>query len=122
MGIESGRGAIAAIDLSPGHLDVVQKLLQSHLAGVEIWAYGSRVKGNARRYSDLDLVAFITRDHAAQLNELRHAFEDSDLPFRVDLFAWEEIPESFHSQIRQSYMVIQHSDNGNAEMPEETDQ
>ncbi len=84
--------------------------LRAHLPGVAIWAYGSRVKGNAGKYSDLDLVAFTTEEHITPLNDLRQAFEDSDLPFRVDLFAWQEIPQSFHSQIRQSYAVIQQGD------------
>ena len=111
MGIDSCRNETTPIDLSPEHLGVVRSLLRSHLAGVEIWAYGSRVKGNARRYSDLDLIAFTTKRQDVQLNELRHAFEESDLPFRVDLFAWREIPQSFRTQIIREYAVVQH---GNA--------
>ena len=97
----------ASIDLSPDHLRLVQQLLESHLAGVAVWAYGSRVKGNARPYSDLDLVAFTEPRHSAQLNVLREAFEESDLPFRVDLFSWLETPPSFHPQIEAQYIVLQ---------------
>ncbi|CAI8035067.1 Uncharacterized protein HI_0073 [Geodia barretti] len=82
-------------------------MLKAHLPGVAVWAYGSRVKGNARPYSDLDLVAFTEAGHASQLNALREAFEDSDLPFRVDLFAWPETPPSFHSQILKDHAVLQ---------------
>ena len=110
MGVESGDSAIPTIDLSQEHLEVVVDALRAHLPGVAVWAYGSRVRGNARKYSDLDLVAFISQKQTARLGELRQALEDSDLPFRVDLFAWHEIPQSFHSQIRQYYAVIQHCD------------
>ena len=114
MGIDSGRSESTAIDLSPEHLELVQSLLQSHLPGVAIWAYGSRVRGNAREYSDLDLAAFTTPEQTSRLHDLRQAFEDSDLPFRVDLFAWDEIPVSFHSQIRQHYAVVQRGDDSPA--------
>ena len=107
MGIDHSAEAAASIDLSPVHLHLVQHLLKSHLPDVPVWAYGSRVKGNARQYSDLDLVAFTGPEHATQLNELREAFEESDLPFRVDLFSWHEMPSSFHPEINRNYAVIQ---------------
>ena len=77
-----------------------------------VWAYGSRVTGNARRYSDLDLVAFPSPDQGKQVQELREAFEESDLPFRIDLFSWSEIPASFHQGIKQKCAVLQHGDGG----------
>ena len=107
MGVGHGAGAGASIDLPPADLSLVQDLLKAHLPGVAVWAYGSRVKGNARPYSDLDLVAFTEPGHTSQLNALREAFEDSDLPFRVDLFPWPETPTSFHSQILNNHAVLQ---------------
>ena len=38
---------------------------------------------------------------------LREAFEESDLPFRVDFFVWDEIPEIFHENIKSEYVVFQ---------------
>jgi predicted nucleotidyltransferase len=108
MGVNPDRGTSSAIDLSPQHLRVVCDLLGTHLPGVAVWAYGSRVRGNARQYSDLDLVAFTGPEHATRFDILREAFEESDLLFRVDLFAWFETPCSFRSQIRQNYAVLQH--------------
>ena len=107
MGVDHSTGGATAIDLPLDHLRLVQDLLLTHLPGVAVWAYGSRVKGNARPYSDLDLVAFTQPEHAAQLHTLREAFEESDLPFRVDLFAWPETPVSFRPQILKSYAVLQ---------------
>ena len=95
------------IILPPEQLMLVMSLAQEHLPGVEIWAYGSRVRGNPRRYSDLDLVAFTKPGQSAQADNLREAFEESDLPIRVDLFLWDEIPESFHRQIEREYAVLQ---------------
>ena len=95
------------IILPPDQLRLVQDLTKEHLPGVEVWAYGSRVLGNPRRYSDLDLVAFVQKGQAARVYNLREAFEESDLPIRVDLFLWDELPDSFHRQIERQYAVLQ---------------
>lgn len=100
-------GVMTNIILPPDQLQLVLSLTQQHLSGVEVWAYGSRVRGNPRRYSDLDLVAFAGPMQSSQANDLREAFEESDLPIRVDLFLWDEIPESFRNQIRKEYAVLQ---------------
>lgn len=93
-------------------LRLVLDLTKRHLPGVEVWAYGSRVRGNPRRYSDLDLVAFTGPDQEPLADNLRQAFEESDLPIRVDLFLWEELPESFRNRIRKEYAVLQPEENG----------
>ena len=98
------------IALPPEQRRLVLTLLQAHLPGVEVWAYGSRVRGNPRRYSDLDLVAFAAPGQSAQASSLREAFEESDLPIRVDLFLWDELPDSFQRQIEQGYAVLQRAD------------
>ena len=98
------------IILPPKHLDLVLSLTRAHLPGVEVWGYGSRVRGNPRRYSDLDLVAFTEPGQSSQANDLREAFEESDLPIRVDLFLWDELPDSFHREIEKEYAVLQRAE------------
>lgn len=44
--------------LSPEQQKIVLDLLQLHLPGVVVWAYGSRMRGTANAKSDLDLVVF----------------------------------------------------------------
>ena len=95
------------IILPPEQLRLVLDLTRTYLPGVEVWAYGSRVRGNPRRYSDLDLVAFTEPGQSSQADDLREAFEESDLPIRVDLLLWNEIPDSFHRQIEQQYAMLQ---------------
>ena len=43
------------LHLIPRHRGTIQKLLDEHLPGVEVWAYGSRVSGRSHDASDLDL-------------------------------------------------------------------
>ena len=100
----------ADIILPPEQLQLVLRLTRTHLPGVEIWAYGSRVGGNPRRYSDLDLVAFTGPEQSMQAADLREAFAESDLPIRVDLFLWRELPDAFRQQIERKYAVLQRAD------------
>ena len=100
------------IILPPEQLQLVLSLTRAHLPGVEVWAYGSRVRGNPRRYSDLDLVAFTEPGQSSQANDLREALEESDLPVRVDLFLWDELPDSFHREIEKEYAVLQLAGDG----------
>ena len=39
--------------------------------------------------------------------DLREAFSDSDLNFKVDLVVWSELTENFKQIIRNHYVVIQ---------------
>lgn len=84
------------LDLTPAQLALVRDLLARHLPGREVRAFGSRVTGRNRRYSDLDLL--ILGDApvpALTLARLRADLEDSDLPFRVDLLEARDLPAAW---------------------------
>lgn len=96
------------IDLKPKHLETVRNLLASHVPECEVRAFGSRVNGMAKSYSDLDLVVIGTANlDRNRLELLREAFMDSELPFRVDVLDWNVIPESFKRIISRRDEVIQ---------------
>lgn len=94
------------IDLTPAHRDLIIKLIERHLPDTTAWVYGSRVKGTARRYSDLDMVVFSTPEQRRGFYELREAFEESNLPFRVDLFTWDQTPDSFKENIEAEHVAL----------------
>lgn len=99
-------GVGLTIDITAAQREIVLGLLERHLPGTVTWAYGSRVQGTSRRQSDLDLVVFATPEQSAQVGALREAFEESNLPFRVDLFVWSEVPESFRRGIESDHAVV----------------
>ena len=76
---------------------------------IEVWAYGSRVKGTAHDGSDLDLV-IITKDGEKIpidiLMELKEKIRDSNVPILVELFDWARLPESFHKNIEDCHEVF----------------
>ncbi|MEK6777094.1 MAG: nucleotidyltransferase domain-containing protein, partial [bacterium] len=96
------------IDIGPGHLKTVKRILAEHVPDCEVRAFGSRVTWTAKDYSDLDL-AVVGREKldAARLRRMKEAFEESDLPFRVDLLDWHRISESFRKVIEGQYEVVQ---------------
>ena len=96
----------ASVDLSQGQRQTVLRLLKQHLPGTTVWAYGSRARFTAKSHSDLDLVVFSRPEQSLQVADLREAFEESDLPFRVDLFVWDEVPLSFRRNIEAERVVL----------------
>ncbi len=96
----------SAIDLTPAQRRTILRLIEAHLPDTDVWAYGSRVKWTSRPSSDLDLVAFAGPEQRRQVADLREAFEESNLPFRVDLLIWDDIPESFREEIDAEHVAL----------------
>lgn len=99
-------GLRANIDLEPVHQRTVSRLLDRHVRGLEVWAYGSRVDWTSHPASDLDLVIFASSDQESDVIRLREALDESSLPFRVDVHIWDRLPDSFHERITQDYVVL----------------
>ena len=99
-------GVRQPIDITAEQRRAILASLNRHLPDTTVWACGSRVKWASRPESDLDLVAFARPEQSARVAELREAFEESSLPFRVDLFVWDETPESFRSRIGGNHVVL----------------
>ncbi len=95
-----------AIAMTSDQRETLVSLLSRHLPDTEAWAYGSRAKGTARPASDLDMVVFAKPEQARAVSDLRESLEESSLPFRVDLFVWNELPESFREHIEREHVVI----------------
>ena len=99
-------GVAPSIDITAGQRKTLIALLQRHLPETTAWVYGSRTKWTARSQSDLDLVVFAGPEKHPQVGALREALEESDLPFRVDLFVWDDVPCLFRKQIEAEHVVL----------------
>jgi type I restriction enzyme S subunit len=96
------------IDVRPDLWLIVRDILRRRVPGCEVWAFGSRAVGKAKRYSDLDLA--IIRDTALPLAvraELEEAFSESDLPWRVDVVDWATTGATFRAIIMRDKVVVQ---------------
>ncbi len=88
-------------DLRPEHRAIVDAILRAHLPrGASVWAFGSRVTGRARPYSDLDLAIDAGRRlDLGELAEFSDAFSNSDLPWKVDVIDWHAANPGFRAAI-----------------------
>lgn len=95
------------INLTPQQLADVLGILGAIVPQREIRAFGSRVTGNARPFSDLDLA--IMGDEPLDFQTfaaLKDAFAESNLPFRVDLVDWASTSLTFRNIISEQFQEL----------------
>jgi predicted nucleotidyltransferase len=99
------------LDLKSAHMETVCAILSRHLAGREVRAFGSRVRGVAKPYSDLDLTVLGEQPlPIATMADLAEDFAESDLVFKVDIVDWATTIESFRKVIAAQHVILQRSD------------
>lgn len=98
-----------ALCLENDQLETVQRILNLHFEGLEVWAYGARLTGvNLTPETELEL-AVITDSPISfeDMVAVEKAFAESGLPFRVDIIDWVKLPESIQKQIKKEHDVVQ---------------
>jgi len=103
---------LKTIDIEPENLVIVTNILLRHVPNRTVRAFGSRVTGTARTFSDLDLV--VKGDIPLSLrmvSALKGDFTESDLPFKVDIVDWATTKEPFREIIEKNYVVVQDGSN-----------
>ncbi|WP_198320810.1 nucleotidyltransferase family protein [Azohydromonas aeria] len=97
-----------AVALRPAEWDIVRAILARWVPDRPVWAFGSRVTGRCKPYSDLDLaVGGAQRLPASLLAALAEAFVESDLPFKVDVLDWNAADASFKSLVSPQRVPVQ---------------
>lgn len=96
------------IDINPLDWEEVTCILKRCVPGYEVWAFGSRVKRAAKKYSDLDL-AIISEQPlpATTMAELRQCLDESDLTIKVDVVDWAQTSAPFREIIQEKKVVVQ---------------
>ena len=96
------------LDIAPEYMAIVQAVLKKNVPQRIVWAFGSRVKGTAKPYSDLDLaVVGDTPLSWMELAGLADDFSNSDLPWKVDIVDWANTSEEFRKVILARKIEIQ---------------
>jgi type I restriction enzyme S subunit len=93
--------------LLPEQCAIVHDIIGRVLGKQPVWLFGSRARGDHKPYSDLDL---LLRGAApltlSQLASLQAAFEDSDLPFKVDIVDWSTAAPAFRQMIERDAVLL----------------
>jgi len=69
--------------------------------GAEIWIFGSRARGDHKKFSDIDVLYRLpegTRLDLSELGQLKEGLEESELPYKVDIVDINELADSYRSK------------------------
>lgn len=96
------------IDLQPEYLAIVKSVLQYHLpSNATVWLFGSRAQGRAKKYSDIDLLIDLGMPISLEkLAKLNFAFEESNLPYKVDIADAATISPLFRENIESQLIRL----------------
>lgn len=92
------------IHIKEQHWKIVQEILRKY--PYTFYAFGSRVKGDEKRFSDLDLcfkdpIPLYVQAH------IDEDFEESDLPFKIDVMDWNLMRSDFQKLIKEDLVLVQ---------------
>ena len=96
------------VDIRPDDLAIVQEILRAHLpVGFKVWVFGSRANWTTKDSSDLDLAV----EGAAKLAHkamvgLEVAFEESDLPYTVDVVDLKAVSSGFRQIVEDQRLSL----------------
>nr|WP_194301130.1 nucleotidyltransferase domain-containing protein [Acetobacter lambici] len=83
------------------------RILNEIVPDREVRAFGSRVTGKAKPFSDLDLA--VMGDEPLSLEtraRLEDAFSESELPWKVDVLDWALIDVEFQNIISKKWTIF----------------
>ena len=97
-----------SIDIRPVDLKIVQTILSNSLPkDARVYVFGSRALGTTKRSSDLDLAIDLGRVlDRKETTQLVLAFEDSDLPYKVDIIDLHSVDASFKQIIEKDQVAL----------------
>lgn len=95
------------IDLAKEHIDILKNIIKKELPDCEILLFGSRVNGNAREFSDIDIAlkSNMPIDKNA-IWSIKENLEESNLPYLVDIVDLNSISDEFCKAILQNYQTL----------------
>ena len=99
------------LTLPPRYRRMVEELLREYVPDAEVWAYGSRVNGESHEGSDLDLVVRgpMLKPLGVEFIDLVEALRESNIPIMVQAHDWARLPDGFHREIEQDYVMVKKS-------------
>jgi len=93
------------LQIATRHWVIIQQILSNY--PYHFYAYGSRVKGTARKLSDLDLCYYDDIPNEL-IYQIKDEFAQSNLPFLVEVVAWKHMRPAFQTSIQKDLVLISH--------------
>ena len=93
--------------LEPRHLIIVRTILLELVPHNAAWVFGSRAGGNPKPHSDLDIVLIDPPNVGESTKSaLKQKFEESNLPFRIDVVFWNSLNKSFQRIVQDCHIPL----------------
>ena len=96
------------VDIRPDHLRIVRGILREHLpVGDKVWVFGSRANWTTKDSSDLDIALEGENKLSHKLlGALKDAFEDSTLPYTVDVVDLNAVSHAFKQLVKEQRVAL----------------
>lgn len=91
------------LDLREKDWQIIQHILSAY--PYSFYAFGSRATFKAKKFSDLDL-CYKESIPDAVVAKIEEQFEESDLPFKVDLINWNQCSAEFQNMIKKDLIAL----------------
>jgi predicted nucleotidyltransferase len=106
---------VTRIDIQPHDLEAVIAILRRRVPDRLVRAFGSRATGKAKPFSDLDLAVMGEVPLPTEvLARLADDFDESSLPFKVDVVDWASASDTFRRIIDRQAVEIKPAGRGSA--------
>jgi predicted nucleotidyltransferase len=76
------------------------------LINTKVWIFGSRARGDYKKFSDIDLLFDNSKVPKAVIGKIIEDLENSNLPYKVDLVAESDLAESYRDQVHKDKILI----------------
>src|SRR5690606_22295129 len=63
--------------------------------GATVWCYGSRARGDNRKFSDLDLMIESPKDLSTDISVIQEKLSKSNFPHKVDIVQFSEFADAY---------------------------
>jgi len=94
------------INLAPEYIEFIKKIVNENLKHYKLYMFGSRVTGRAKKYSDVD-IAILSDELTSDIKaKIEFEFENSTLPYEVDVIDLNSITERFKNLIKDTLIEI----------------
>ena len=92
--------------LTEKEASIVKEILNPYLEKYDFYFYGSRVKGNFRKLSELDILVQTNSEiDFNDIDDIREKFDNSDLSFIVNLAY--DVEDKFYALIEKDLVKVE---------------
>lgn len=88
------------IDLEDKYIKFIKNIISKYLDNFEVYLFGSRAKGTARKYSDVDIGVLSDELTSNLIHKIECEFENSSFPFKVDVINLKTVSNDFMKLIK----------------------